>query len=137
MYLFLDKFFFVFHTAIILFNLFGWMWRRTRKANLIVLLLTAFSWFILGIWYGFGYCFCTDRHYRVRMELGYFDMPSSYIKFLLDSLTGLDFNAALIDVSTMVFFLLALSASFYFNIKDLKSRSRRKKSSSARLMDSE
>jgi len=128
MYLFLDRFFFVFHTTIIFFNLFGWIWRRTRKANLIVLLITAFSWFILGIWYGFGYCFCTDWHYRVRMELGYFDMPSSYTKFLLDSLTGLDFNATLVDVCTMSFFLLALFASFYVNIKDWKSRPRKKKS---------
>jgi len=35
------------------------------------LLLTAFSWFVLGIWYGWGYCVCTDWHYMVlRDELG-------------------------------------------------------------------
>lgn len=122
MYAFLDKFFFVFHTLIILFNLLGWMWKKTRRANLIVLLLTAFSWFILGIWHGFGYCFCTDWHYQVRMKSGYFDMPPSYIKFLLDSLTGLDFNAKLVDTLTLVLFLLVLFSSIYTNIKDWQAR---------------
>lgn len=121
MYVFLDKFFFIFHTFIILFNLFGWLWKKTRKLNLISLLLTAFSWFFLGIWYGFGYCFCTDWHYQVRMKLGYEGMPPSYIKFLVDSITGLDFNAKLVDAFTLILFLLALFASVYTNMKDWKS----------------
>ncbi len=117
MYVLLDKFFFVFHSFMIVFNLFGWIWEKTRVANLIMLLLTAFSWFILGIWYGFGYCFCTDWHYQVRMKLGYFDMPSSYVKFLIDSLTGLDINAKLADIFTFTFFLLGLIASILINIQ--------------------
>jgi hypothetical protein len=122
MYAFLDTFFFIFHSFIIIFILFGWMWKKTRKANLIVLLLTAFSWFILGIWYRFGFCFLTEWHYQVRMKLGYFDMPSSYVKFLLDSITGLDFNAKLVDICTLTFFLLALTASIMTNIKDWKNK---------------
>jgi len=51
----LDVFFLVFHTLLILFILSGWIWKRTRKANLVVILLTAASWGILGIFYGFGY----------------------------------------------------------------------------------
>ena len=125
MYPLLDIFFFGFHSLIIVFNLLGWTWKKTRAANLIMLLLTAFSWFILGIWYGFGYCLCTDWHYQVRMELGYFDMPDSYVKFLIDSITGLNPNAKLVDIFTLLFFLLALFASIYTNIKD-----RRKKRSS-------
>ena len=123
MYTFLDKFFFVFHSFIIVFNLFGWTWKKTRKANLIVLLLTAFSWFFLGIWYGIGYCFCTEWHYQVRMKLGYFDMPSSYVKFLIDSVTGLDVNAKLVDIFTLIFFLLALIASIRTNVRDRRNRS--------------
>lgn len=122
MYAFLDIFFFVFHSVIILFNLFGWIWKKTRKANLILLLLTAFSWFILGIWYGFGFCPCTEWHYQVRMQLGVFDMPYSYIKFILDSLTGLDFNAKLINICTLIFFLIALTASIYTNIRNWKNK---------------
>jgi len=118
MYAFLDKFFFVIHTFIIVFVLFGWIWKKTRVANLTVILLTAFSWFILGIWYGFGYCFCTDWHYRVRIELGYSDMPYSYVKFLMDSLLGTDINAKLVDIFTLVFFLSALIVSIYVNFRD-------------------
>lgn len=118
MYFFLDIFFFVFHSLVILFNLFGWIWKKTRKANLILLLLTAFSWFVLGIWYGFGFCPCTEWHYQVRYKLGYYYMPNSYIKFILDSLTGLKFDARLVNICTLVFFLLALSVSVYMNIRD-------------------
>ena len=124
MYAFLDKFFFIFHSFIIVFNLFGWTWGKTRKANLMVLFLTAFSWFILGIWYGIGYCFCTEWHYQVRMKLGYFDMPPSYIKFLIDSVTGLDINAKLADIFTLTFFLLALIASILTNVRDWKNKRR-------------
>jgi len=81
---FLNEFFFIFHSALIIFGLFGWLWEKTRAANLVVLSLTGFSWFILGIWYGFGFCPCTEWHWQVRMRLGYYDMPSSYIKFLID-----------------------------------------------------
>ena len=122
MYAFLDKFFFIFHSLVIIFNLFGWLWKKMRMANLIMLLLTAFSWFVLGKWYGFGYCFCTDWHYQIRMKLGYFDMPSSYVKFLIDSLAGLDINAKLVDIFTLTFFLLALIASIITNMQDWKDR---------------
>lgn len=114
----LDKFFFVFHSGLILFNLFGWVWRKTRAANLLVLSLTAFSWFILGIWYGYGYCPSTDWHWQVRMKLGYYDMPSSYTKFLIDSLTGLDVKAGLVDVVTLVLLMSALVISLSLNIRD-------------------
>ena len=56
---FLNIFFFFFHTAIMLFNCFGWIWKKTRRLNLVTLLLTAGSWFILGIWFGWGYCLCS------------------------------------------------------------------------------
>ncbi|MCK5838377.1 MAG: DUF2784 family protein, partial [Bacteroidales bacterium] len=65
-----DTFFIIFHTALTLFNLFGWIWQKTRKLNLIILLLTGFSWFGLGIFYGIGYCPLTDWHYRVLRKMG-------------------------------------------------------------------
>jgi len=80
-YHFLNYFFFLFHTLFTLFNMFAWIPRRTRKWNLVTLLLTAFSWFVVGIWYGWGYCFCTDWHWAVREKLGYRDQENSYIHF--------------------------------------------------------
>jgi hypothetical protein len=116
-YILLDTFFFVFHSFVIVFILLGWIWKKTRVINLILVLITAFSWTILGIWYGFGYCFFTDWHYQVRMKLGYHDMPSSYIKFLIDSLTGMDVDSRLVDISTFISFLLVFIISVYINAR--------------------
>ena len=66
----LDYFFILFHSVLILFNIFGWIVPRWRFANLISLLLTAFSWFILGILFGIGYCPFTDWQWKVRELLG-------------------------------------------------------------------
>lgn len=119
----LNIFFFVFHTLLTLFNITGWMFRATRKWNLITLLLTAFSWFVLGIWYGWGYCLCTDWHWQVREQLGYQDQQNSYIHFLLLKLTGINFNSKLVDNATLIIFLLSLILSIWFNIRDRKNRS--------------
>ena len=117
MLVFLNIFFFVFHTVLIVFNLFGWVWKRTRLANLITLGTTAFCWFILGIWYGFGYCPSTEWHWQVRLRLGFTIDTYSYTKFLVDTMTGLDVNAKLVDTMTVILFLLALGASVFTNIK--------------------
>ena len=85
---FLDILFFVFHTALMGFNLLGWAWRRTRVAHLIALSLTAFSWFVVGAFYGWGYCFCTDWHFRVRERLGYADPDTNYVQLLVNKLFG-------------------------------------------------
>ena len=122
MYAFLDKFFFIFHSSLIVFILFGWMWKRTRLANLIVILMTAFSWTFLGIWYGFGFCPCTEWHWQVREKLGFYDMPSTYTKFLIDSLTGLDVNPKLVDTLAVSLLILAFAASVFTNVRAWKKR---------------
>jgi hypothetical protein len=122
MYAFLNKFFFVFHSAIIVLILFGWAWKKTRLANLVVILLTAFSWFILGLWYGYGYCPSTDWHWRVRAKMGLRDLPSSYTKFLIDSLTGWDISQKAVDILTLILLTGALTASLLMNIKDWRKR---------------
>lgn len=122
MYQLLDVFFLVFHSVLILFNLFGWIWNKTRKLNLATLSLTAFSWVVLGIWYGFGYCPCTHWHWLVRRELGYEAMPNSYIKFLTEELTGVDISAFTVDLWTGILFTTAFAASLYVNIKSDRSK---------------
>lgn len=119
---FLNLFFFIFHSGVILFILVGWVWKKTRKANLIVILLTAFSWFILGIWYGYGYCPCTDWHWKVRMNMGIYDLPSSYIEFLIESFTGWDVSRMFVDVMALIFLSAALSASLATNFRGWKKR---------------
>ena len=113
----LDLFFFAFHTVLILFNILGWLVPRWRLANLITLSLTAFSWFVLGIWYGWGYCFCTDWHWQVREMLGYENMSSSYIHFLILKITGFDFPTNLVDLVTVIVFFSAFAISAYLNFR--------------------
>ena len=122
---FLNVFFFVFHSCLVIFILFGWLWRPLRRANLVVILLTALSWTILGIWYGYGYCPSTDWHWQARERLGYFDNPDSYTKFLIDSFTGGDIPQSLVDAGTALFLAVALTGSLFTNITDFRSRRRK------------
>tara|TARA_R110002033_G_scaffold107698_1_gene154103 strand:+ start:624 stop:1013 length:390 start_codon:yes stop_codon:yes gene_type:complete len=110
-----NTFFFVFHTALIIFNLFGWMFAHTRKLNLITLLLTFGSWVLLGIWKGWGYCFLTDWHYEVLKRLGQSNLPSSYIAFLVESITGWLPSAGLTNTMTLALAILALVCSLWVN----------------------
>ncbi len=118
LYQFLNIFFFVFHTAFTLFNVVGWIFRRTRKIHLVTLSLTAFSWFVLGIWYGWGYCFCTDWHWDVREKLGFNDHSRSYIHFLIFKLTGVNCDPSIVENLTLVVFSISFALSLWFNIRD-------------------
>lgn len=115
---FLNAFFFVFHIALVVFNLVGWAFRKTRKWHLASLTITAFSWFVLGIFYGWGYCFLTDWHYEVRDSLGLIVDASSYIHFLLMRLNIDCWSSETTDVLTAVLFGCAVVLSVYFNFRD-------------------
>jgi hypothetical protein len=114
---FLDIFFTVFHTCLVIFNLFGWIWKLTRRLNLYCLLLTAASWLILGIFYGMGYCPLTDWHFKVLRKLGYTDLPDSYLSFLFTRLTGLQIDQSLVDAFTLWGLIIALAISLYLNLR--------------------
>ncbi len=119
---FLNVFFFVFHSAVIIFNLFGWIWKKTRLANLILLCATAFSWFFLGIWYGFGFCPCTDWHWQVRMKLGLYDSSTSYLEFLVENFTGQDVSRTIVDIFAVAFLAAAFAVSIVLNVRDYKKK---------------
>ncbi len=114
---FLDIFFTVFHTCLIFFNMFGWIWKKTRRLNLICLLLTGASWVILGIFYGFGYCPLTDWHFNILWKLGYTDLPDSYLSFLFTRLSGLQIDQSMVDAFTMWGLIIALMISIYLNLR--------------------
>ena len=125
-YQILNYFFFTFHSFFTVFNITGWIFPVTRKWNLVTLLATAFSWFVLGIWYGWGYCFCTHWHWNVRDHLGYHDQRGSYIHFLLLKLTGINFNQQLVEYFTLIVFLVSLTLSMWLNIRDWKKKKNKK-----------
>lgn len=112
-----DLFFVVFHSALTFFNALGWIWRKTRRLNLITLLLTGASWFILGLFYGIGYCPLTEWHFQILRRLGHHDLPYSYIEYLLERLTPFNTASRLVDITTAVVFFLALGLSIILNIR--------------------
>jgi hypothetical protein len=116
----LDYFFLYFHLAVVLFNLFGWIWLKTRKWNLILLLLTGASRFILGIFYGIGYCPLTAWHWTILYKLNVTNLPNSYITYIISRITGINFRDGLVDTFTGIFFASAFICSVIFNVLDYR-----------------
>lgn len=111
----LDVLLTILHLAIIFFNLFGWIPRSTRKLHLIFIILTAASWFILGIWFGMGYCPVTDWQWQVKEKLGEHNLPSNFIEYFAEKITGNDFTPQLVNTVIAVCFSLAALLSVYVN----------------------
>jgi hypothetical protein len=111
----LDAFLTLVHLIIISFNLLGWIWPATRKAHLICVLATAASWFLLGIWFGMGYCPVTDWQWRVKEQLGEDNLPASFIKYYADKFSGKNISSSLIDTVTGLSFAVAALLSVYVN----------------------
>jgi len=119
-YLALDYFFVVFHTLLIVFNLLGWVWKPTRKANLATLMVTGLSWTFLGFFYGLGYCPLTDWHWSVLAELGNSPGTSSYVSYLLQRVLSVRISDSSANALTLATYLFALIFSIALNIRDYK-----------------
>lgn len=86
-------------------------------ANLVTILVTFASWFLLGLIVGIpGYCPLTEWHFSILRKLGHTDLPTSYIKYLADRLSGLDFNQVLVDKLTLWGLLAAFIISLSLNV---------------------
>ena len=116
-----DLFFTLFHTSLILFNLFGWLWKPLRRWHFIVIVLTFLSWGLLGIWYGLGYCPLTDWHWEILSKRGITDLPNSFVGYILEKFFGLEISADLVDLLTLIFALIALGCSIKVNFFAQKS----------------
>jgi hypothetical protein len=116
----LDIAFIIFHTALIVFNGMGWMFPALRKLHLVSIFLTAFSWFGLGFWYGWGYCICTDWHWQIRQELGLEIASNSYIHFLILNITGLNASELLVDALTLILFFASAVINIRLSFFDAK-----------------
>lgn len=112
---FLDLLLTISHMLIVGFNLFGWVWRKTRLANFVVIMITAACWFVLGIWYGIGYCPVTDWQWQIKEKLGERNLPNSFVEYWADRLTGTNVNTQFIDILIAVCFAGALIISVYLN----------------------
>lgn len=114
--------FFVFHTLLIVFNVFGWMHPKLRRWNLATLVLTLLGWTVLGIWYGVGYCVCTEWHWQVREAMGIKETADSYIVLLVRNISGWDPPVALANSVAMWTFIAAFAMSVTLNVRDWSKR---------------
>ena len=101
---FLDGLFTLLHILIILINMLGWIWRKTRSLHRYVLVATWISWMGLGIKYGWGYCFLTDWHWDIKRKLGTRDLPNSFIHYLFDQ-CGINLGSEVVDWITALSFI--------------------------------
>lgn len=122
LYIVLDWFFILFHSVWTLFNITGWAFRKTRRLHLVTTGLTAFSWFVCGFFYGWGYCLCTDWHWRVREILGKENSSYSFVHYAIREITGLNPDPYAVDIFVLAVFLLTLALSIFLNIRDFKKR---------------
>lgn len=114
--------FFVFHTALILFNVFGWMWAKTRPWNLVTLMATVFSWLVMGAWKGIGFCICTEWHWEIRRAMGIHDSADSYLVLLVQKLTGWNPPVGLVNSVAGSVLAVCVLASVTLNVRDWRRR---------------
>lgn len=110
-----DRLLYLAHIATMLFIVFGWMLPATRMANWVLILLTFVSWFGLGVVFGFGFCLITGIQSKIRQRLGYREPMDSFVKHLLDRLTGRDLNALQVEIGTQAGFYISAAASAWVN----------------------
>ena len=120
----LDIGFFVAHTLWMAFTCLGWIWRRTRPWQLLTAMVTALSWFGLGIKYGWGYCPCTDWHWQIRARLGH-DDPPSYIQLLIDTFTGLEITLGWANVIAVLGLVIPTALGALLTIRDRRAAAHR------------
>lgn len=82
-----------------------------------------FSWVVLGIWYGIGYCFVTDLHWAIKHQLGETELPNSYIAYFVQHLFGVVLSDLQINVLSVAILIAAVILSIILNIRDWKQNS--------------
>jgi hypothetical protein len=118
----LDWTLFFVHASLILFNMVGWAWRRTRILHLATLAFTAFSWFVMGAFWGWGYCFLTDWHAQIRQRLGYVEPEATFVQQLAAQLIGISLDRSIADWAAGVVFGLIVAATATVWILDWRRR---------------
>ncbi len=122
----LNMFFFAFHTLFTLFNMTGWIFKKTRLLHLITMGLTAFSWFVLGIFYGIGFCFFTEWHWEVLRLLGKPAASRAYIHLLVETILPIQIQEETVIAGTRWGFIFIVAATAAVWTADILKKRRRK-----------
>jgi hypothetical protein len=113
-----DILLFITHISLISINIFGWIFKKTRKIQFVTILATGASWFIGGIWYGWGYCILTDWEWEIKRKLGEQGLPNSFIHYLSNNIFSLNISTEFLDQITVWTFVVAIILSIIFNLRD-------------------
>ncbi len=95
------------HLAVVLIVILGWIPPDFRSFHRWCVLVTALSWFGLGIPFGFGYCALTDIQWRIKRKLGIAPEYEAFVPFILRKI-GIDAKPQLIDKVTQAAFALVI-----------------------------
>jgi hypothetical protein len=112
---FADRGLYALHLTTTTIIVFGWIPSETRMLNWYLIVATFISWLGLGVMYGFGFCLFTSIQSRIRQRLGEGPPIESFMKDLLDRITGRDLNANYVEIVTQAVFYFCAAASFYVN----------------------
>ena len=114
----------IFHTLLILFVLFAWVFKKTRRLHPLVLSAVLFSWLALGYFYGWGYCILTDWHWSLKRHLGETNLPSSFIGYVYEKFLDVRLSDETVNVLAYSLLLVSIVMSALLNIRDLSRRKR-------------
>lgn len=119
----LDHGFYVFHLLLTLFNVFGWVSRRTRKLHRWCVGITAGCWLTIGpILYGtVGYCPLTDWHWDIKEMRGEKNLPGSFITYIFHQ-AGLHPDPAHVNTAVGIVFFLVVLITLALWVRERKAR---------------
>jgi hypothetical protein len=104
----------IFHLAIVVTLLFGWIFPQTRRLHRWAVGITAFCWLVVGLVVGkIGYCPVTSWHWDVKRLRGETNLPASYIDYLLQ-IVGMRFTPAQVDFGVGFIFVCLVLIALYF-----------------------
>ena len=107
----------VLHLAIILFVMTGWLFSALRPFHLALIFLMLGCWFILGRWFGAGYCPITDWQWKLKTHFGKGKPDATYIRYVLQKATGRELNPLAVDKSVLISTAMVTVLSLYLNIR--------------------
>lgn len=106
------------HIFVITFVAIGWIYPPFHLAHFVLTLLTLGSWFILGHWFGVGYCPLTDWHWKIKSKLSGARPNGTYIHLGLERVTGRQINPDRVDRVVLLGTILIAGLSLMQNILD-------------------
>lgn len=116
LYFLLNALFHGVHIAIIGFIAIGWIFQHLLLLHLSFALATLGSWFILGYWFGIGYCPISSWHWRIKSALGDGRPQGTYIFQLLQNLSGKQLDPHRVDHAVVIGTVLVTTLSIVLNL---------------------